>query len=237
MTSGIGNPDWQRRYAFSAVPILSLTYNDNVNANSPLTDGNGFQYFLTTITMGSSTVFARVQFLWYQDANATQFLGTTDFVVGPNQFVVIKVPAMTRYFKLAVGNVGGTTGHTIGALIYGTNADQEDLLTQNTDVPLGSINATLGAHAAQTVTLPGMYAGRAMITANHSGNNLYTVWLEYYDWSTQTWIIYYNIHGTDHGMAFTEQVWLPYTPVRLNMRNDDTVAQVSQAYLITANTP
>lgn len=223
MTSGIGNPDWQRRYDFSPVPLLTLTYADNVNSNSPLTDANGFEYMLVAISMGSSTVFARMQMLWYQDANAANFFGVTDWVVAPGMFVVVKIPVMTRYFKLAVGNVGGATGHTIAAVIYGSNADQENLLTQNTAVPQTYINQAIGSTSIVTSSPMGTYGGPVMVSIDDNANNKWTCWMEYYDWSTQTWRQFWSAHGPDKGQGWAEMVILPYAPTRINIRNDDTV--------------
>lgn len=224
MTSGIGNPDWQRRYTVSAVPLLSLTYSDTTNANSPLVDSNGFQSLLVTTDAGLSSVYSRMQVLWYQDANATQFLGVTDWVNGPGAFITLKVPLATRYFKLAIGPVGGVTGGTIKAVVYGTNSDQENLLTQNTAIPLLWANPTIAAGATDTQTLGGMFGGTAMVMVDDGGNNLWTATLQYYDWSTQSFKSFWRARGAATGQTITQMVNLPYAPVRLQVTNNDTAA-------------
>jgi hypothetical protein len=234
VTSGIGNPDWQRRYVTSAAAIFALTYPDNINSVSGVQDSNGFQYFLVTTAGQSSNVYAHIQVNWFQDAAATMSLGTTDYTIPPLSFIVVKVPVITRYYTIAVGNVGGATGHNITVVIYGTNADQENLLTQNTAIPMGgqSVNAAVGA--TNSVIVAGIYGGEVMLTMDDNVNNKWTEWVEYYDWPTQTWIQFWTAHGTDKGQAYTERIYLPYAPIRINCRNDDTVVHVLKQYMVAA---
>lgn len=226
MTSGIGNPDWQRRYNFSAVPLLSLTYNDIVNGNSGLQDSNGFPNLVITTQAGSSLVFSHVVVAWFQDSSGLVQIGTTDWTTPPQSQVSIKVPVAARYYTLSIGPVGGTTGHTIVATVYGTTSDEQNLLTQDTDIPLGHDNPTLGASAISTVMLAGIFGGRVYVSVDQNANNKWTSWLEYYDHSTQTWIQFWTIHGQDHGQSYNSDAVLPYAPVRINVRNDDTVSHV-----------
>lgn len=237
MTNGIGNPDWQRRYVFSAAPIQNLSINTAVQTFQVVTDANGYQYLLLSAATFSSTATTRVQVRWSVDSAGSTILGVTDFVILPNAFQVLKVPVMTRYYQIETTLVSASGSGTMSLIIYGTNADQDDLLTQSTAIPMAAINASLGANVSQQVVMGGMYGGRVFATFNHAGNNKWTGWFEYYDWSAQAWIIFYNVRGLDKGQSWSEQVWLPYAPVRCNMRNDDTVAQITQLYVITANTP
>lgn len=233
MTNGIGNPDWQRRYVTSAVPLVVSVFPDSGDFVTGINDSNGYQYLLLTETDPSGATYRRIKVDWFQDNAATLQMGSTTFTVPPNAFIVFKVPVVTRWYKVEVGPVGGTPGHNTTVTIYGTNADQENLLTQNTDQPLGSQNASVAAGATQTVIISGVFGGPAMITMDDNVNNKWTEWLEYYDWSTQTWIQFWSAHGTDKGQAWTEMVYLPYAPIRMNSRNDDTVAHILRQYLVS----
>lgn len=224
MTSGVGNPDWQRRYTTSAASLVNLTYADDVNRIGGPFDTNGFQYLLVTTNSGTSNVYARVKVDWYQDAATTLSLGTTAFVISPRSFNVVKVPVITRYYKVEIGPVGGTSGGSIVLVIYGTNADQENLLTQNTDVPEASIVQSVGAGLTVTTVVGGIFGGEVMLSFSDDTNKLWTQWLEYYDWTSQAWIKFWLAHGADKGQSYAEKIYIPYAPVRMNCRNDDTVS-------------
>lgn len=221
MTGGIGNPDWQRRYATSAAPLLGLNYPDNINSISAISDSNGFEYLILTINMGASTVYAHVKVDWYQDASGAVFMGTTDFTVPPGSFVAQKVPTMTRFYKVEIGNVGGATGHTINLAVYGTNADQENLLTQNTAVPQFQFNGNIGAGIVQTNLISGIFGGRVCVAINDETNNKWVAFMEYYDWTTQAWTLFWVARGADVGQSATIYPNLPYAPIRFNMDNID----------------
>lgn len=224
MTTGIGNPDWQRRYTFSAAPILKLTYPDNINSASGLTDSSGFEYLLvTTNTVGSNT-FDHVKIDWFQDVSGLIQLGVTDYTVSGQGFFVQKIPVMTRYFKLEIGPVGGVAGGSIIATIYGTNADQENLLTQNTSIPMLYINQTIGAGTILTQAVLGIDGGRAMVNVWDMVNNKWFLTIDYYDFTTQTYRPFYAVNGPDVGVAFRGDVILPYAPTRVNLNNLDVAA-------------
>lgn len=224
MATGIGSPDWQRRYVTSAVPLLTLIYPDNVNSVSPIQDSNGYQYLMMSTNSATSTVYAHVKVDWYQDAAATVPMGNTDWTIPPQSFIVIKVPVVTRYYKVEIGNVGGATGSNISLAVYGTDADQENLLTQNTAIPLYRFSGSIAAGATMTTIVAGVFGGEVMVTNDDSVNNKWTEWMEYYDWTTQLWTQFWSVHGTDKGQAWNDRVFLPYAPTRINVRNDDTVA-------------
>jgi hypothetical protein len=233
VTGGIGNPDWQKRYVFSAVPILTEAYPDNTNSVSPIIDSNGYQYLIVTTNAPGSNVFAHVKVDWFQDQLATLQMGDTDWTIPPGTFIVVKVPIVTRFFKLEIGNVGGATGSTIQAVVYGTNADQDNLLTQNTAIPLGGQTiAAATPGTTNSVIIAGMFGGEVMLTMDDNVNNKWTEWLEYYDWNTQTWIQFWTAHGLDKGQAYTERVFLPYAPIRMNCRNDDTVNHILKQFMV-----
>lgn len=226
MTGGIGNPDWQRRYTFSAVPLFTVTLPDNVNSTSTVQDSNGYQYLLVNFNIGASTAYSHVYINWYQDQALTVLLSRTDFTTGPQSSGVVKVPVMTRYYTFEMGNVGGATGHTWFVAIYGTNADQENLLIQNTAIPVGYASASVAAGATMTTNIVGMFGGEVMLSMDDGGNNKWTAWVDYYDWVSQQWLTIWSAHGADKGQAYAERIFLTYAPVRMNFRNDDTVAHI-----------
>lgn len=225
MTNGIGNPDWQRRYVTSAVPIFDLVYPDNVNGVSGVQDSNGYQYLVVSTSGFNSLVYAHVKVDWFQDQAATLAMGVTDWTIPPQSFIVTKVPVITRFYKVEIGPVGGTTGNNVTCVTYGTNLDQENLLTQNTAIPLGWGTPNVAAGATSTTILGGGFGGRVSVFVGQQTNNKWTAWLEYYDWTTQAWNKFWIMHGTDRGMSFRDDANLPYAPIRMNVRNDDTVAQ------------
>lgn len=233
MTNGIGNPDWQRRYSFSAVPLLELTYSDSINSASGLIDSNGFQYLLITTNSNGSNTFDHVKVDWFQDANASIQQGDTDYTIAGQSFIVQKIPVVTRYFKLEVGPVGGTSGGSIVATVYGTNADQNDLLTQNTAIPFLEFSNTVGAGATTTVTGTGIFGGMATAHFSDDTNALFNVSLDYYNWTTQLWRHFYVAFGANKGQGWSDNVLLPYAPVRANLTNTDTAAHNLRVVLMT----
>lgn len=232
MTGGIGNPDWQRRYVTSAVPIASAIFADDTNRVTGILDSNGYQYLVVSETDPSGGTYRHIKVDWFQDQGATLQMGTTDWTVQPNAFIVVKVPVITRWYKIEVGPVGGTSGHNTTVVVYGTNADQENLLTQNTAIPMAAQNGSVAAGATETVIVSGTYGGEVMLSMDDNVNHTWTAWVEYYDWTTETWIQFWSAHGTDKGQAYTERIFLPYAPVRMNFRNDDTVAHILKQYMI-----
>lgn len=224
MTKGLGNPDWQRRYSTSAVAIYAADYLDSGNHVSGALDTNGFQYLIVSMNNATSTTYSHVQVHWFEDAALTLQLGTTDCTIPPHQFSVLKAPVVTRFYTVEVDAVPASTGNPVHITVYGTNADQENLLTQNTSQPTYRFSGSIAAGATQTTLVPGMFGGEAMITNDDSVNNKWTGWLEYYDWSTMGWLQFWSVHGTDKGQTWVERVFLPYAPIRANIRNDDTVA-------------
>ena len=233
MTNGIGNPDWQRRYNFSAVPLLELSYSDSFNGVSPLIDSNGFQYLLVTTSATGSNTFDHVKVDWFQDANASIQQGFTDYTISGQSFIVQKIPVVTRYFKLEIGPVGGTPGGNIVATIYGTNADQSDLLTQNTAVPFLEFSNTVGAGTTQTVTTTGMYGGLATVHFSDDTNAIFNVSLDYYNWTNQLWRHFYIGFGANRGQAWSDNIMLPLAPVRANLTNTDTAAHNLRVVIMT----
>lgn len=224
MTSGQGNPDWQRRYNFSAAPLLQLTYPDNINSVSALIDSNGFEYLLVTTDSGTSATFDHVKIDWFQDKNASVQQGFTDYTISGGIFLVQKIPVTTRFFKIEVGPVGGVSGGHIVVTVYGTNADQENILTQQTAVPMLIENVTIGAGITRTDVVGGILGGRVMASVNDETNNKWVSTMEYYDWTTQTWKLFYVARGADRGQAWTEFINLPYAPCRFSVINIDTAA-------------
>src|SRR5487761_1660832 len=98
MALGQGNPDWQRRYTTSATPLFSGIFPDNTIRATSVQDSNGFEYLLVTVNTVGSVVYMNVGINWFRDAGTTQSLGTTNFTVPGGDFVVIKVPVVTRYW-------------------------------------------------------------------------------------------------------------------------------------------
>lgn len=222
MTNGIGNPDWQRRYTVSAVPLLDLTYADSLNEVSGVVDSNGYQYLLVTTNATSSGAFLHVKVDWFRDAAATQQMGDTDWTLAPNAFTVIKVPVITRYFKLEIGPVGGVTGNTLEALVYGTNSDQENMMTQNTSYPLLHAEPTIAGANTDTEQMGGIFGGPVNLFISDNANNLWTASVQYYDWRDQTWTTFWRVYGSAVGQTITQQIYLPYAPIRIQITNNDT---------------
>lgn len=225
MTSGIGNPDWQRRYVSSAVPLLGLNYLDSGSSVSAVSDANGYQYLLVSTNSGSSQSYMHVLVNWYQDSGGTAYMGSTDWVIPPASFHVVKAPVITRYYTIELDNVGGTTGQTINVAVYGTNLDQENLLTQNTSIPLGNSRQSVNAGSTMTTALTSMFGGQVFVSLDQSSNNKWNMWLEYYDYTSKAWTQFEAWHGSDKGQSYSAIIVLPYAPVRMNVKNDDTVAQ------------
>lgn len=233
MPATIGNPDWRRRDAGSAVPIFVAAFPDDANRVSVVSDANGYKYIMVSVSNPGSLTYELISVNWFQDSAATKSLGTTRFTVGPNGFTVVKVPVITRYYTIGVGPVGGTAGHTTNVVGYGTNADQPNTLTQSTSVPAYRFAGTVAAGGTQTTIVPGWCGGEVLITNDDSVNNKWTGWLEYYDWTTQLWSQFWSVHGTDKGQTWNERLFAPYAPLRANIRNDDTVAHPMTQCLIT----
>jgi hypothetical protein len=224
VTTGIGNPDWQRRYTFSAVPLHSASYGVNGGFQGPVVDGNGFEYIIVTAQMGTTTSFTHIFIDWYQDSAGTIFIGGSDFMPVPTTSYSVKIPTATRYFRVRTQNAGGGTTGSALIVIYGTNADQVDTLTGATSVPIIYNNQSLGASAIVTVAANATYGGEVIVSVDDNVNNKWTAWAEYYDWSAAAWRQFWTAHGPDRGQSWTERIMIPYSPVRLNQRNDDTVA-------------
>lgn len=234
MTSGIGNPDWQRRYSFSAVPLYSASFAAAGTVTSPVVDANGYQYIMLTAQMSGTTSFTHIFVVWYQDSAGTIQIGGTDFMSVPGSSLTIKVPAAARYFRIQTVNVGGGNTGNFLILTYGSNADQDDTLTGQTSVPILYINASLGSGVIQQTTAAATFGGLATISVDQNFNTSWTAWAEYYDWSAAAWKQYVTWHGASKGQSFVDQVRLPYCPVRLNVRNDDTVARTMIASVVGA---
>jgi hypothetical protein len=224
VTNGIGNPDWQRRYVISATPLYAATFTDANTEISPTQDTNGFQYLMVSSNNGANTAYTHMQLNWYRDAAQTQFMIGTDWTIPPASSIVQRAPVMSRYYTLSTQSVGGATGGNINLVVYGTNADQENLLTQNTALPLGGDRTSIIAGATHTVIIGGIFGGRVSVNMDDDGNNKWTLYMEYYNWNIQGWVQFMTWHGTDKGQSFTGDVMLPYAPIRMNVRNDDTVA-------------
>lgn len=206
-------------------PLLNLTYNDAISSVSAITDSNGFQYLAVTTDSGASNAFMHVKVDWFQDQNATLPMGFTDYVLPPLDFIVQKIPVMTRFFKLEMGPVGGVTGHTIKAIIYGTNADQENILTQQTATPMLQKNVAIAAGATQTDLIAGMLGASVHVSINDQMNNKWIAFMQYWDMNAQNWLIFWAARGADRGQSWSQYVNLPYAPCRMNVNNTDAVAQ------------
>lgn len=235
MTSGIGNPDWQRRYVTSAVPITTQIFADDTNRVTPIQDSNGYQYLLVSTSDPGASTYKHVKIDWFQDQAATLQMGDTDYTIPPNNFIVQKIPVITRWYKVEIGPVGGASGFNTTLVIYGTNADQDNILTQNTAIPLaGQTIAAAAPNADNNVIMGGIYGGEVMISMDDNVNNKWTAWLEYYDWTTSAFVQFWTAHGLDKGQAYSERLFLPYAPIRMHFRNDDTVNHILKQYMVAA---
>lgn len=237
MVTGIGNPDWQRRYAFSAVPLYSANFSVNGSIASPIVDANGFPFIILTSQAAGTTAFIHITVDWYQDAAGTILIAGTDFVTVPGGTQTIKIPAAARYFKILTSNAGGGTTGTTLILAYGTSSDQYDMMTGTTSQLIASVNQSIGSGLQMVINFPYVLPGRVFASFNHGTNSNWLAFMEYYDWSAANWLFFYNVHGSDRGMGWSEQIWLPFAPVRATVRNTDAAAQVTQMFITTADTP
>lgn len=225
MTGGIGNPDWQRRYVFSAQPLLTTSFTAGITSSIGILDSNGFQYLLFNYNSGGTTAFQLFQILWYKDAAGTVQVSNTEFFPVPNSSGVQRVPVMSRYYKVFCTFISGAVGGNISLLVYGTNADLDNTLTQNTSEPLNNGGVTLGAGLSQTNPFSGMYGGRVVCMIDQGVTNKWSVEVDYFDPNTKAWTEFFQIYGADHGLSFNGDMILPYAPVRLIVFNNDTVAR------------
>lgn len=222
MTTGIGNPDWQRRYNFSAVPLFSFSFTDTGAVATAVFDANGYEYIMVSVNTGSSVVFGHLVFTWSQDSAGAIPVDTHAFTFGPGSTQTIKLPVLTRYYFFNYTPSAGGTGQQVKGTIYGTNADQENLLTQNTDIPIIWANPSILAGATDTETYNATCGFGAVVMIDDGGNNLWTGTLQYYDFPTQSWKSFWRARGAAAGQTITQLVYLPYAPVRLQVTNNDT---------------
>lgn len=234
MTGGIGNPDWQRRYVTSAVPILTATIADDTNRVTGIADSNGYEYLVVSTHDPGATTFKHIKVDWFQDQNATLQMGDTDWTIPPNSFNVVKVPVITRFYKIEIGPVGGASGNNTTLVVYGTNADQENLLTQNTAIPFIHAEPTIAAGATDTETATGIFGGNAMLMISDNGNNLWNASVQYYDWTTSAWATFWKGFGSFFGQTATQNIILPYAPIRVQTTNTDSAAH---GFFIAVVTP
>lgn len=224
MTNGIGNPDWQRRYTVSAVPIFSSFFSDMGTHVSGVNDSNGYQYLLVSTNADTSTAYTHVIINWYQDAAGTQNMGGTDWVTPPGVFIAQKVPVATRYYTVELSNISGGSNTFIAAVIYGTNADQENLLTQNTAQPLFFSGVAIAAGVTTTFPISGIFGGQVMLMIDDTANNKWSAKLQFYDWGSAAYHSIWAGYGSDLGQAMSMMVNMPYAPMQLLVTNLDTVA-------------
>lgn len=206
------------------MPILGLQYSDSSNGISPVSDSNGYQYLLVTVNTGPSTAYMHASINWYQDSAGAVFMGSTDWVVPPASFIAQKIPVATRYYTMEMGPVGGGNGSSIGMTIYGTNADQENLLTQQTAQPMLFVGPTIAAGATDTETVSGIFGGSVQLSINDTANKLWSAKLQFYNWADQAFHSIWGGYGADLGQAWSGMVNLPYAPIRLLTTNTDTAA-------------
>lgn len=178
---------------------------------------------MVSTNSGSSPRYTEVLIEWYVDSAGSTFIGFTNWTIPPGIFYMNKVPCVSRYYRVRVIPVGLTGTGSILFLVYGTNGDQENQLTQNTAQPLKYANVSLGANVINTSGVFGPFGGVVQATVDDNVNNKWTFWMEYYDEQSQAWTQFITWHGTDKGQSFADTVYLPYAPVRFNIRNDDTV--------------
>jgi hypothetical protein len=224
VTNGIGNPDWQRRYVTSAVPLFTGSFADDAAHASGINDSNGYQYLQVSTNDAGASTFKFVQIIWWQDAAGTLEMGFTDWTIPPNTFEVIKVPVVTRYYMVQITPVGGASGTNTSVVIYGTNADQENLLTQNTATPLLFAQPAVAANGTFTQQMSGIFGGKVGLCMSHNTNNTWAGTIDYYDWNSQSWLTYWRIFGGSIGQSFNGDVYLPYAPIRVNLQNLDAAA-------------
>lgn len=232
MTGGIGNPDWQRRYTTSAAPLYTGSFADDASHFSGVNDSNGYQYLLVSTNDPGASTFKFIQIIWWQDAAGTLEMGFTDWTVPPNTFELIKVPILTRYYMVQITPVGGASGTNTSVVVYGTNADQENTLAQNTATPQAYFSGTVAAGAKQTTLVNGIFGGEAMISIDYASGTTWTEWIDYYDWNSQAYKTIWTARGPDKGSSYAERIFLPYAPLRLIARNDGTSAELITQALI-----
>lgn len=225
MTSGVGNPDWQRRYVFSAQPIYTATVPPNVTTTSALQDANGFQNLIVDFNSIGTTAFINVEILWFQDAAGTISICNTEFFPVPNSNMSQKIPVMARYYKITTAFVSGAAGGSIKLAVFGTNSDNLQLLTQDNIDPFIYVNQSIGAGVNVTTAAGGMYGGLVRISLDQGVSNKWALEMDYFSPTAATWREFWSTYGSIQGIAFSGELRLPYAPVRLITSNLDTVAQ------------
>lgn len=228
----IGSPDYVRRFGVSGVTLFTQTLNNDTNHVSSVLDTNGFPSLVVTVHNLAVSDFVQSGIEWFADAAGTIALETSVWVPMPGGSVALHIPVLSRYFEYIQFNLAGADGTTSTVNIYGTSLPFVNVCNQNKFQPLCSVNATIASSAIQTQQLLRMFPGEAMITIDDNVNNKWTCWMEYWDATLKAWTQFWSAHGTDKGQGWTERVILPAAPVRVKVRNDDTVSHGFLVYVI-----
>lgn len=223
MTNGIGNPDWQRRYDFSAAPLYQATFNTRISSVGPRVDANGYTNLILSVQAAGSTANNWVEIFFYPDGGTSTQVATIAVNLVPNSQSSFKMPVEARFFQVQNNYITGPAGGSAIITVYGTNDPNQNLLTQNTDQRQIGGNSGIAAGVTYTLTSNGTYGGPATIMFADDGNNKWFGTAEYYDRVAVAWVRFLFVFGADHGQSWIQDVNIPYAPVRLNITNQDTV--------------
>lgn len=224
MTTGIGNPDWQRRYGFGAVPLATYVFTDGNTTATANIDTNGFTRLLLSVDTVSATAQNRLWVQWYVTQASNSNLQTQQFSPVPNAQSCFNVPVLTRYCNFTWQFISGAAANFDGLDVYGSLTDNVDTFTRQPDLPLITFSNTVGAGVTTTTTATNSYGGPASVHMSSDANNKWNGSLDYYDIVQKAWKHFHIAYGADRGQAWTQDVRLPYAPIRANITNTDTVA-------------
>jgi hypothetical protein len=232
MASNQGSPDWQRRYTFSASPLITYTVNTGISSFTGTTDANGYPYLIINADNTASSAYNAIEIFWWQDANKVTLIDATEYLPVPGVNAAVKIPVLTRYFSFQFNYKSGPGGGTEKITVYGTTADTPDILTGVIGEPSVMINQVVGAGTNVTVTSPDIGGRVGHVSVVQGINTSWFCGLDYYSTANNAWQTFWVMYGAQQGLGGHAEVATPFAPLRLVVTNIDSVNRTFYSSLV-----
>lgn len=227
-----GFQDWQRATRVSGKQLYFI--NQVVSSSFftyPFYCGN-YGYLILGLAGTNLVNHYRITVDWYLESALTHYVGTSEFVSTPGNGNAIKFVCVTEYAVVGIYNIEATADAVVPLSVYGSNADHNNLTTDERSVPFLDIHENIAAGASVTVTCKSTYSGPAMLAVRRGSDSNWTVLITYWDYSSASWVHLLEYVPSSAETTIIKPIRLPPAPTRLQMSNTGTTTVFCDATIV-----
>lgn len=232
----VGFPDWGRQTHPAGVlkASLNVVVAHGVNQSTPVVFVGDYSYINLTVNANLLASFYEVIVSWFTDSTGGTAVTTGSLSIPPTSQSSLQIPVVTPWVSFTIVNLTVTVDPAILLYAYATLARSPDVRARDLAIPFLEWHGSIAAAGTQQVFSLATAAGPAVLYGRHTANNLWSVLLNYWRYTDQTWQPLVSITGSTVGTEDCRTIALPAAPIRMDVTNSDTVARTTHATVVLA---